>query len=402
MSDEAAELVAYYSSHQTNSYCNLASSVLFFYECVITFTDEVNLFWSQKLTGASALFFLNRWAIILYGAFTLVTGFMQSTISPEVTSSLGPTSFVMKAHLTRRASLVIGLLQYFPWAGTQHLPPDVTLANHKDTLLVFSALRALGVTRNWPFSILILMLSLVPLAINLSAFHFDPTGVVVPELGCVYTETMTEQTAKICKSSLMHRLLPIQVEHAPTSVVTIVSRVCLITADVLLGLATWFKLSAGGAHRGMKAGTFAHTLLMDGTIYFIALSILNTLHLILTLLSFGTEHENVSVVTDFTEPLTGVLVSRFLMDLQSANRRALNTDSSLYSSGVDGPLESIVFERVVGSLASTIPPLHAESADAQWSGSDEGTVGSPSEGDTLAIEEVRRSGGQDADDTEKF
>ncbi len=51
-----------------------------------------------------------------------------------------------------------------------------------------------------------------------------------------------------------------------------------------------------------------------------ALSILNTLHLILTLLSvrsiaswqwhpkandfsqFGTEHENVSVVTDFTEP----------------------------------------------------------------------------------------------------
>ncbi len=82
------------------------------------------------------------------------------------------------------------------------------------------------------------------------------------------------------------------------------------------------------------------------------------------------------------------------MDLQSANRRALNTDSSLYSSGVDGPLESIVFD--------ASPPLHAESADAQWSSSDEGTVGSPSEGDTLAIEEVRRSGGQDADDTEKF
>ncbi len=90
------------------------------------------------------------------------------------------------------------------------------------------------------------------------------------------------------------------------------------------------------------------------------------------------------------------------MDLQSANRRALNTASSLDSSGVDGPLESIVFERIVGSLASTIPPLHAESADAQWSRSDEGTVGSPSEGDTLTIEEVRRSGGQDADDTEKF
>ena len=137
------------------------------------------------------------------------------------------------------------------------------------------------------------------------------------------------------------------------------SRVSLITADVLLGLATWYKLSAGGMRR--KAGTFAYTLLMDGephppsppelgmltvclcqgqftsceiedrpwltvvltAIHDRALSLLNTLHLVLTLLSvryfgppsfvlphrrtdsiaqFGTQHENVSVVTDFTEP----------------------------------------------------------------------------------------------------
>lgn len=32
--------------------------------------------------------------------------------------------------------------------------------------VVFSGLRALGVTRNWPFSILILILSFVPFAIN--------------------------------------------------------------------------------------------------------------------------------------------------------------------------------------------------------------------------------------------
>ncbi|KAI0682290.1 putative FMN-binding domain-containing protein, partial [Cerioporus squamosus] len=277
------------------------------------------------------------------------------------------------------------------------------------SMLVFSALRALGVTRNTPFSILILILSIVPLAINISTFHFSPTGIVVPELGCVYTETMSEQTAKmsvfrapwitylpvtLCSqlSTQMSTLSP-----SPTWPVTIVSRVSLITADVLLGLATWFKLSAGGAHRRMKAGTFAYTLLMDGTIYFIALSVLNTLHLVLTLLSaegktndyaqFGTEHENVSVVTDFTEPLTGVLVSRFLMDLQTANRRALNTDSSLYSQGGEGPFETIVFERVVGSLASTIPPPHAGEVDARWSGSDEGTVDVPSEGGTCAVEE---------------
>ena len=81
------------------------------------------------------------------------------------------------------------------------------------------------------------------------------------------------------------------------------------------------------------------------------------------------------------------------MDLQSANRRALNTDSSLYTqSGVAGPLETIVFERVVGSLASTIPAPGGDDLSVHWSGS-EGTrtVHDPSgsEGETLTLEEVR-------------
>ena len=82
------------------------------------------------------------------------------------------------------------------------------------------------------------------------------------------------------------------------------------------------------------------------------------------------------------------------MDLQSANRRALNTDSSLYTqSGVAGPLETIVFERVVGPLASTIPAPGGEDSSVHWSGGSEDTrtVHDPSgsEGDTLTFEEVR-------------
>ena len=60
----------------------------------------------------------------------------------------------------------------------------------------------------------------------------------------------------------MHIPAFVDLEIRTTSPVTIVSRVSLITADVLLGLATWYKLSAGGMRR--KSGTFAYTLLMDG------------------------------------------------------------------------------------------------------------------------------------------
>lgn len=49
--------------------------------------------------------------------------------------------------------------------------------------------------------------------------------------------------------------------------------------------------------------------------------------------------------------LAGILVSRFLLDLQSANRRASNPQGTTLH---DGGTESLVFERVIGSIGSSI------------------------------------------------
>ena len=46
--------------------------VFLIYDYVITFGREVDLFWTTKLTGASVLFFTNRYVTLLFNALGLV------------------------------------------------------------------------------------------------------------------------------------------------------------------------------------------------------------------------------------------------------------------------------------------------------------------------------------------
>ncbi|TBU36149.1 hypothetical protein BD309DRAFT_995694 [Dichomitus squalens] len=90
------------------------------------------------------------------------------------------------------------------------------------------------------------------------------------------------------------------------------------------------------------------------TIYFLILTVLNSLHLALTLLSINVDAlQPVSVVTVFTTPLSAVLISRFLLHLQTASLRAVGSipSSQISSLHLD---RSLVFERVVGSLGASI------------------------------------------------
>ncbi|TBU52426.1 hypothetical protein BD310DRAFT_832225, partial [Dichomitus squalens] len=86
----------------------------------------------------------------------------------------------------------------------------------------------------------------------------------------------------------------------------------------------------------------------------IILAVLNTLHLSFTLLSVNAlALETTSVVTFFTVPVSSILVSRFLLHLQSANFRAVDSIQSSQTS-LQNLHRSLVFERVVGSLAASI------------------------------------------------
>ena len=89
--------------------------------------------------------------------------------------------------------------------------------------------------------------------------------------------------------------------------------------------------------------------------------------------------------------MTTVLVSRFLLDLQASNQRALKLDSRdpLYLSagaGGDGDAhsqsqsQSLVFARVVGSLASSV------SSGEYDDGSEDGSDASRAEGAVVGSE----------------
>ncbi|RDX47023.1 hypothetical protein OH76DRAFT_1485073 [Lentinus brumalis] len=212
--DAAAAVVDEFYSIYTEDYCIMAAAVLFIYDAFLTFDREVTWFWTAKRTGASLLFFANRWLTILYFVTVLVT------FAPFPSDNVGSQSFAMApAH------------------------------------------------------------------------------------------------SRICRA------------------VTIVARVPLIVADILLIYITWTRLSswcalkATAGLRPSNSLSLSNILFRGGIVYFAVLFGLNVLHLALSAAAVGDSGNlGESVVTTFTAPLTAVIVSHFLLELQEANKMDVRLD----------------------------------------------------------------------------
>ncbi|KAI0794513.1 hypothetical protein C8Q74DRAFT_1249216 [Fomes fomentarius] len=219
---------------------------------------------------------------------------------------------------------VFALLQYIPWAA-------------------FSGLRAFALSkRNILFAISIFLLSLAPIGAALTHLIYGRlSGTADPMLGCIIVDHLNPD--------LGHKL-------------TVISRICLICADALLILVTCVAIP-GSVRMAFRhpPKSFSFILLRDGDI----LLILNVLHLVFTLVSINAPFQAASYVIQFIHPcvpvflmrssstlalrfyslstsvhadirsdlhthsITGILVSRFLCDLQVANRRAVSDSQSL-------------------------------------------------------------------------
>ncbi|RDX42916.1 hypothetical protein OH76DRAFT_1422252 [Lentinus brumalis] len=310
-SEEANAIAADDLTFLISNYFANAGSGLVVYEYMITFGREVELFWTGRLTGAAILFFFNRYLSLVVDVYGLLENmYVPDKICPDVA----------------RSSKALDILQYFPWA-------------------VFSALRAFALTKNWPLATFTFLLSMVPLGVNFAHFAFNSTGENF-FTGCLTSDGVSSDLAKQ---------------------LTIASRTCLITADLLLIYVTWFNMyrRTGPRHPGVR-NRFLHILLRDGTIYFVVLAVLNTLHLTLSLLSIEYAISNISYVTQFSEPpalvltrliansLTTILISRFLMHLQAANRRVLHLSSLDSTLAASSRTDTLIFQRVVGSLGESL------------------------------------------------
>ncbi|RDX54020.1 hypothetical protein OH76DRAFT_1469432 [Lentinus brumalis] len=294
----------------TSGYCYLAASVLFIYDTLITLDREVACFWNPRRSGASLLFFANKWISMTLYVMTL----SEHASFPSNKCS----SFVIAAQ-----AMVV--LQFVPWAA-------------------FSALRAYVLSRSKPLGLLILALSLVPVAANLVLYGYQITGVTFAPFGCLETDSTS--------SALNLR-------------VVFASRIPPIVADVLLIYITWTKLKNWGALRNIQQSkrlSLSDILFRGGTIYFALIFILNVLHVILTATAVaGNGNTGESVVTTFTGPVTSILVLRFLLDLQEANQMVVRLEPDDPSRSSRNPYDTPSFISSLGGFVN--PDLSARLAD---------------------------------------
>ncbi|KAI0682958.1 hypothetical protein C8T65DRAFT_595699 [Cerioporus squamosus] len=260
------------------------ATVLVIYESFVTLDREVTCFWTAKWTGAPLLFFANKWISMAFYFTTLVS--FASFSSDKVSNlTLQNACHFYSCSIFAFTQEAILVLQYLPWA-------------------VFSALRAYALSMSKPLGMFILALSLVPAGANLVIYSYHFNGVRVPSFGCFQT------------SNTNH-------------LVVIISRVPLIVADILLIYITWTKIRGRGALRDLqqsKRMSLSDILFCNGTIYFVIMFILNVLHLTLSVTSVAINNNSWSYVTVFTPPITTILVSRFLLELQEANQTVIRVD----------------------------------------------------------------------------
>ncbi|EJF58083.1 hypothetical protein BD309DRAFT_962472 [Dichomitus squalens] len=154
---------------------------------------------------------------------------------------------------------------------------------------------------------------------------------------------------------------------------------------MMLIVATWATLHKRVELRDVYKGTLAAVLLRDGTIYFIGLLILNLLFLIFTYTSVDIMYGmNSSDFVVFIQALTSILLHRFLLHLQSANRRSLMYDSET-TPGNNVRFTSIQFGDAEASQGSTL------ASEYELRNVKPG-LGNASEGisEVLRVEETRR------------
>ncbi|RPD53472.1 hypothetical protein L227DRAFT_616969 [Lentinus tigrinus ALCF2SS1-6] len=296
---DIAQIIALYDSMLGDNYLGWVPIALLIYDFVLTFDREVELFWKRKLTSASVLFILTSCNRLVKTA--AITEYMQS----------------------------------IPWAA-------------------FSALRGFALTKNRGIAAVIFTLSVAPVGVILAQFVLGISGAAWPVAGCLATYTNTPR--ELIMSVLNSNSMPSPSSLTNISHVPIVSRGGQTIADFILVVATWRTLGTAAIRPSMtkrSRGSIAAIMLWNGLLYFIVLFALNVIHLALWLTSvFGNP---VSFMTEFTDPLTTILITRFLLDLQEAEQRDMKLDS-------DNPLHfprsygALSFARVMGSVGETIVP----------------------------------------------
>ncbi|KAI0692852.1 hypothetical protein C8T65DRAFT_744955 [Cerioporus squamosus] len=246
------------------TYCVLSAFALLSFEWVITLDREARLVWGQKATVATILFVLNRYWLFLEYITQVITIYPLSNLSFQGCDAVG-------------YMVIIGN------AG----PPYIWA--------LFSTLRAYALSRRKWWVIPLTSVWFIPHLVMESLYysHLRPLEAPSP-LNCVLSSTFPE-------TEWIHLLYR-----------TIASRTCAIVGDLVVLVITWHSTyGIRKATAGLQVRTsLTDALLKDGTLYFVCLLVLNLLNI------FVNAFPRTSDVTAFQDPITSILISRFILNLR--------------------------------------------------------------------------------------
>ncbi|KAL7280273.1 hypothetical protein ACG7TL_005186 [Trametes sanguinea] len=308
-----ANLLPLIASAISENRIGLASLALLAYEYLITFTDEVRLIWLHKKTGATFLFLIIRYHAMI--TLLILQSLTFLPVSDEVCS------------MYAKVQVPLQFTEFVPWAA-------------------FSSLRVLALSRmNYPLASLVFVLACGPFAVNVWQVRVAGIfGFNIPVAGCFGASGESPSQAKIG---------------------VIIARTCAMAADSLVIAVSWWYGATTSTFRGLRHQrvSLAQVILVNGTIYFLALLILNALHLTFTLVSIVGVANAVSEVIVLTDPLTAILICRFLLALHAADRKAVGDpldDSALAETSDHGG--TLRFTSAIASMGADLS-LDASSLD---------------------------------------
>ncbi len=85
------------------------NEALIYHDYMATFPDEVKCIWQRKFTGATVLFSINRYAALLYLAFSIITSLPEWQTEKEKIANLVGSSLVYIIQYTANIPSGVGI-----------------------------------------------------------------------------------------------------------------------------------------------------------------------------------------------------------------------------------------------------------------------------------------------------
>ncbi|KAI0665766.1 hypothetical protein C8Q78DRAFT_1083618 [Trametes maxima] len=318
-STDQAEIAAFIQEVDLSvmqGYCSTAAATLLVWHYLTTFDGELAFFWKRKFSGALLLYFANRYLPLFayiynspWGAPSFADAPAHAGVRPIDRRWLHlPTNTHMQSCTANVTSqYIVQFSPYVVWAG-------------------ISALRVHALRQRWSWTILVFLLSLVPVFCDAVLFSFMHPE-IDPVWGCTLEYDGSLRTYQMYVSSFLplhiYPLITAKPSLRACVPVDVAAYTAFVFGELIVVVITW----AATSHRKglgpalVNARSLSDTLYRNGVFYFASIMILNIVQLVFNGLSAFLPYtvsvvENICALLSFVGPLTSILITNFYIDLQ--------------------------------------------------------------------------------------